>query len=1085
MNKFTFSGVFDESATQEDLFRHAAFPILEAFLKGTNGLLFAYGITNAGKTYTISGTKTEAGILPRIINIIFRSIHPNAALIQRATNYQNGGTRGETESSAELDTAELGATFDKLPNDGSLIVSMNPDCCHALWISYLEVHNERIHDLLVDDVDKANREILKLKEDKSGHPFVKGITETLIATAVDGIRVLEKGFKNRQVANNVLNRDSSRSHTVITFKLVELPKGEDQASIKRNPSLIRYSKLSIIDLAGSERNHRTNTSGARLKEAANINTSLMTFGRCLESLRWNQQHPQKPPRQVPYRDSKLTRLFQDYFDGNGKATMIVNVSPCSSDYDETFHVLRFSAVAKEVSTAVTRIDTGRVIQRFPRSTTGNVNSNTLGIEEGIEQGMVPCMGSLAVEDVTTAFDCDPHLREESNHGKSNRTEIDDEKEGKHWNSNRSAPITSSNRARENDLQTIGGSDHDLQIDREQIEAEIREEVANEFASRVEELEKWFTRRLAEESALTEDRYERKIEFLQRIHNSDNNNSEGAEIIEKLRKELGESQEHVAVLERDLKKLRETISSLEETLTTVRAEKDTELCYWRERQTLLEGTSKELQVQLENEKRENETLLARIVELSTKFTHLTTPHTADPSILTIAQLQPVSPMQNSQPQPHSHSPVQSSPPTSSIGTTSKRSKPAITPTKKELMKYKKLEVLDVVPSLSNGALHSLHCNTSSRNGVLTDTNTHTQSPLIGVVYRGDVEKSVSGTGVSVTFTDVESLLSDSKTNDQAAHTPEEMNRNINSSPLALLKSPSNCNRSVPSGSGLGKMASSMQESSLMQESSEEPDIFEDVELDSTKEKRQEKKNEKERIRLEKEERERQKREKKEQAKRLEKEHREQEKQKDFRSKAIDSSQHILGPSNIRLQQQSPTPPPPATATIDASGGASGGESKSTKSIFSWRKGKDFAKALIKPAGNGILPKPATVTSASDTASGDNSIIGLPTIRNVHASSTVEEDASKENTPIDVSQIQTKALRADTEQHGQKRTRKLFNMDSNGNQLLEEVQQRKLEVNESESKSKQRKAKTSKLQEPLKEIANKTPIAKRLRSHQIRN
>lgn len=118
--------------------------------------------------------------------------------------------------------------------------------------------------------------------------------QSLITTVEEGHRVLQKGFKNRQVACTLLNRDSSRSHrfvsaeaifalifdcfflknyflrinhSIITFKLVEIPKGEDQESIRRDPSLIRYSKLSIIDLAGSERNNRTKTTGAKLKEA--------------------------------------------------------------------------------------------------------------------------------------------------------------------------------------------------------------------------------------------------------------------------------------------------------------------------------------------------------------------------------------------------------------------------------------------------------------------------------------------------------------------------------------------------------------------------------------------------------------------------------------------------------------------------------------------------------------------------------------------------------------------------------------------------------------------------------------------------
>lgn len=141
---------------------------------------------------------------------------------------------------------------------------------------------------------------MKLKEDKYGRVFVKGLKEILVTSVEEGHKVLRKGFKNRQVskmkktcfilphsvlllliavvfffalqyfiqvANTLLNQDSSRSHSVITFKLVQISNEHDKAALQRDPSLIKYSKLSIIDLAGSERNARTKTTGARLKEA--------------------------------------------------------------------------------------------------------------------------------------------------------------------------------------------------------------------------------------------------------------------------------------------------------------------------------------------------------------------------------------------------------------------------------------------------------------------------------------------------------------------------------------------------------------------------------------------------------------------------------------------------------------------------------------------------------------------------------------------------------------------------------------------------------------------------------------------------
>lgn len=122
--------------------------------------------------------------------------------------------------------------------------------------------------------------------------------------------------------------------------------------------VVCISQLSLVDLAGSERTNRTKNTGQRLREAGemtfahficriykiyenlqtfncvgNINNSLMTLRSCLEILRENQN--QGTNKMVPYRDSKLTHLFKNYFDGEGQVRMIVCVNPRADDYDET------------------------------------------------------------------------------------------------------------------------------------------------------------------------------------------------------------------------------------------------------------------------------------------------------------------------------------------------------------------------------------------------------------------------------------------------------------------------------------------------------------------------------------------------------------------------------------------------------------------------------------------------------------------------------------------------------------------------------------------------------------------------------
>ncbi|GLD53476.1 kinesin-like protein KIF20A isoform X2 [Lates japonicus] len=105
--------------------------------------------------------------------------------------------------------------------------------------------------------------------------------------------------------------------------------------------------FSLCDLAGSERCNKTKTIGERLKEAGNINNSLLILGKCITALRNNQTDRMKSSY-IPFRESKLTKLFQAVFCGKGRASMIVNINQCASTYDETLHVMKFSAVAKQV-----------------------------------------------------------------------------------------------------------------------------------------------------------------------------------------------------------------------------------------------------------------------------------------------------------------------------------------------------------------------------------------------------------------------------------------------------------------------------------------------------------------------------------------------------------------------------------------------------------------------------------------------------------------------------------------------------------------------------------------------------------------
>lgn len=180
-----------------------------------------------------------------------------------------------------------------------------------------------------------------IREDANHNMFVHGVTEIEIKTVEEAIEAFQTGQKRKRMGHTVLNAESSRSHSVFNIRLVQAPtdcKGENVVQDKRT---ITVSQLSLVDLAGSERSSRTKNTGMRLREAGNINNSLMTLRTCLEYLRENQQASNAVPKKVPYRDSKITHLFKNYFDGEGQVSMIVCINPRAEDYDE-------NTVSKEI-----------------------------------------------------------------------------------------------------------------------------------------------------------------------------------------------------------------------------------------------------------------------------------------------------------------------------------------------------------------------------------------------------------------------------------------------------------------------------------------------------------------------------------------------------------------------------------------------------------------------------------------------------------------------------------------------------------------------------------------------------------------
>ncbi|XP_019396959.1 PREDICTED: kinesin-like protein KIF17 isoform X1 [Crocodylus porosus] len=198
--------------------------------------------------------------------------------------------------------------------------------------SYLEIYNEDIRDLLGADTKQK----LELKEHPEKGVYVKGLSLHTVHNVAQCERIMEIGWRNRSVGYTLMNKDSSRSHSIFTISM------EIYTVDERGQDHLRAAKLNLVDLAGSERQSKTGATGERLKEATKINLSLSALGNVISAL------VDSRCKHIPYRDSKLTRLLQDSLGGNTKTLMVACVSPADNNYDETLSTLRYANRAKNI-----------------------------------------------------------------------------------------------------------------------------------------------------------------------------------------------------------------------------------------------------------------------------------------------------------------------------------------------------------------------------------------------------------------------------------------------------------------------------------------------------------------------------------------------------------------------------------------------------------------------------------------------------------------------------------------------------------------------------------------------------------------
>ncbi|PFH55190.1 hypothetical protein XA68_10467 [Ophiocordyceps unilateralis] len=316
--EYLYDNVFATHDNNGRVYDHIAKRLVRRVMEGYHGTVFAYGMTGTGKTFSMQGTASSPGVIPLAITDIFSYIR-------------------ETPSREFL-----------------------------LRVSYLEIYNEKIHDLLNMPAGNGatQQDEIKLREDSKRGVYATPLKEEIVQSPTQLLRVIARGDQARRTASTQFNARSSRSHAVVQIVVESrerIPAGGTAGGLAKRSGLlpggVRISTLSLIDLAGSE---KAAESKERRQEGAHINKSLLTLGTVIAKLsEWNDKEGgkgnDKESKHLPYRDSKLTRLLQGALSGDSLVSILCTIqmgaagSPAASGSNhtsETLNTLKFASRAK-------------------------------------------------------------------------------------------------------------------------------------------------------------------------------------------------------------------------------------------------------------------------------------------------------------------------------------------------------------------------------------------------------------------------------------------------------------------------------------------------------------------------------------------------------------------------------------------------------------------------------------------------------------------------------------------------------------------------------------------------------------------
>ncbi|CAJ1422771.1 unnamed protein product, partial [Effrenium voratum] len=321
--RFDFDAVFGAESCQQEVFSDCK-DLVQSALDGYNVTIFAYGQTGAGKTHTMYGSNDNPGLAPRSIDSLFHLIRQEES-------------QGRKKFSVKA--------------------------------YMIELYKQDILDLLAEKKDPKEQKPLQVKKDAGrGIMFVEGVSERKIEGPEQLKAVLAEGERRRHTAATAMNSSSSRSHLLLSIIIEATAKDTDQ---------VIYGKITLCDLAGSERPKKSEVSGEALKEAIEINKSLSALGDVIEAL-------SKGSKSIPYRNHKLTMLMQDSLGGSAKTLMFVNCSPASSNCEETMMSLKWATRAKQVTNDVKRNADSKEVARLKQVIA--LMSQAQSVEEPLAKG---------------------------------------------------------------------------------------------------------------------------------------------------------------------------------------------------------------------------------------------------------------------------------------------------------------------------------------------------------------------------------------------------------------------------------------------------------------------------------------------------------------------------------------------------------------------------------------------------------------------------------------------------------------------------------------------------------------------------